>query len=133
MTKITQHTAVRAAYSLSYLPRTQENLRFLQQPSMYLKILHIPSFTLRLPQANLPLFFQPSLSHHVLEIIVLVLQNLSKVQSIQTDSTLHLRPSMPDFADWNTAYTSEFALFLQQQHTETYPELISKRKKLISL
>lgn len=93
-----------------------------------------PSPTLRLPQAKLPLLFQPSLSHHVLEIIVLVLvQILSKVQFTNADSTPHLKPSLPDFADWNIANTSEFAAFLQQQHTETYPELISKRKKLISL
>lgn len=93
-----------------------------------------PSFTLRLPQAKLPLFFLPSLSCHVLEIIVLILiQVVSKVQSTNTDSTLHLRLSLPDFADWNITYTSEFAAFLQQQHTETYPVLVSKRKKLISL
>lgn len=50
------------------------------------------------------------------------------MQSTNSDSTLHLRPSLPDSADRNKAYTSELAALLQQQHTETYPELISKRK-----
>lgn len=96
-----------------------------------------PLCPLGFPRLSYPLFFQASLAGHVLEIIVLgLLQTLSKLQSTNTDITLHLRPSVPHFvylADRNVVYTSEFAAFLQQQHTGTYHEKLSITKKLISL
>lgn len=117
------------------LPAKDTEHIFLLATAIYIfEDLHITCSPLS--PSGFPRFFRPLWQVMFWRSLSLFSSRLFPNCSLQIQTSLHLRPSLPDFvylADWNAVYTSEFASFLPQQHTGTYPEKLSIMKKLISL